>query len=118
MYDTDLWIIKKYIDIYTDECKNANDTEAFERYSYSRWAAGEIMTMVAEEHIFKPPPFVTGKPAKTTTDIIEEFAFDMDRRSRISTDERCRRMFAIARDTADDILYFYVHERRKKDGQA
>lgn len=114
MEDQDLRILKRYIDECMFEPKNANDIESFEIQSYSRWAAGEIFSRAAEES-FNPPPCVTGIFSKDMIEVIEEFAFEMDCYCERSEDERCRRIFAIARETADDILYFYIQERRKNN---
>lgn len=112
MEDRDLRLVKKYLDEYLFEPKQVNDIETFEVQSYSRWAAGEIFGRMAEE-LFKPPPCITGIPSRDPIDIIEEFSFDMESYSERSDDERCKRMFTIARETADDILYFYIQERSK-----
>lgn len=110
MEEFDVAVVQRYIDECLFEPNIKQPREEFDILSYSGWAAGEILNRAADE-MFRPPPCVGGMPAVDLIDILEEFAFEMDGYSNLSGDERRKEMFAIARETADDILYFYMQER-------
>ena len=110
--ETDISIVRQYIKECVLEPRLTNEIEDFKTQSYSSWAAGEILNLLAEE-LMKPPPCVTGETPRETIDIIEEFAFTMDMYNEMSCDNISFDAFAVAVETADDLLYFYSHERGK-----
>ena len=113
MDDSYLYIIKDYIDecliFRSEETLNIED---FETQRYSEWAAGEILSRASDE-VFKPPSYITGIMTKDVIDILEEFAFEMECASDRSDEEHFKKMFETAKETADNILYFVIQERRK-----
>lgn len=111
MDEADIRIIRNYIDMCLCLPKATYDKESFEVLSYSRWAAYSIFDRAVDE-LFKPPPYVGGDSVDLI-DIIEEFAFDMRLYSEMSENDDSRELFKIAESTANDILYFYIQERKK-----
>ena len=85
--------------------------DIFDELSYSAWAVEEILVR-AKEELFKPPPYVGGEDQYDMIDIIVEFAFNMECGMESTTNERNRKIFEIAKNAADDVLYFYASERR------
>lgn len=116
MDESDLLIIERYVREFVFEPKFANDVSLFKAQSYCCWAAGEILSRVAD-NVFRPPPCVDGGMPRDVIDIIEEFAFEMDYYSDTSKNNDDKDMFVIARETAEDVLHFYIQERRKKNEQ-
>ena len=110
MDERDALIVKKYIDTCIIE-PDYRDKHAFSWYSYSKWAANDILTLVLEE-IEKPPPIVTGKPAMDFIELASRYAYDMEYYSDIRTEWKYQKPFHIAKETAYDLIYFYMKERR------
>lgn len=69
--------------------------EAFEERSYARWAAIELAEILMD------------RPYEFPDLIIEEFMFKMDFLARTSGDPKRKRIFSIAKSTAEDILTLF-----------
>lgn len=92
----------KSIITYMEEClfepKTSWFKHEFEKRSYSRWAANEILEGVMDHPM---------SPADT---IIEEFIFKMSLYSCVAEDSKASFIFSIAQDTAEDILAYLKGE--------
>lgn len=87
---------------YIEEClfepKASWCKHEFEKRSYSRWAANEILEGVMDH------------PMSPADIIIEEFILKMSLYSCVAEDSKVSFIFSIARDTAEDILAYLKGE--------
>ena len=93
-----MWPAEKlmvYIDEHFIEPCNTWHKQLFEELSYSRWAAFEILQSLMD-HPFDPPD-----------EVVERFMLKMALYSWSSKDEKKQRIFSIAEDTAEEILYLF-----------
>lgn len=100
-------VIRDYIDgLEMDmvRCVHGNDT--FFLYSYSRWAANELLDRIIEE-VSKPPPFVTNDIPKTYIEIIEEFIENMDYLSEQCSHREQQCIFSTARYVGEEIMALF-----------
>lgn len=100
-------IIQDYIDgLEMDmvRCTHGNDT--FYLYSYSRWAANELLDRIIDE-VSKPPPFVTGEFPRTHIEIIEEFIENMDYLSELCSHREQKCIFSTARYVGEEIMALF-----------
>lgn len=69
--------------------------EEFERRTYSRWAASEILNRVRNDD-------------RDPLDVIEEFSDEMDRYFELSDSHNSWYIFIAAKETADDIAFLFL----------
>lgn len=89
--------LQEYIDEYLFEPGKNWPKEEFNRRSYSRWAANEIMERLLREMDIRDP-----------LDIIEEFSDEMDRCLDLSENRDIYFIFIVAKETADDIAFLFL----------
>lgn len=102
MYDKAVQVIQDYID------DNLFVIDTYPRYifderSRSRWAANEIIVRILDEST-SLPEHITGREPKTPRDIVRNFIEDLEHYICIGDNREIQRIFAIARDTSNDIL--------------
>lgn len=90
-------VIQEYIDEYLFEPSITWPDSEFNRRSYSRWAAEEILSRVIQEPSNRDP-----------LDIIEEFANEMDRYLDYSDDKAIYFIFIVAKETAEDVAFLFL----------
>ena len=88
--------VQKYIENHLFEPEKTWPNDIFERRVYSRWAALEILQRLMDNPFDFPDV------------VIEGFYLEMDVRACMETDERRHKLFAIGRDTAQDILCLFT----------
>lgn len=85
---------------YLDEClfepRITWPKDEFNRRSYSRWAAGELLEIILDN------------PFKDSKDIIEGFIIQMLYFSYLANNEKASGIFIVAMDVAEDILMMLV----------
>lgn len=96
MYELEVETIQDYIDQCLFEPDYRWPKLEFERRSYSRWAASEILNRVQAE-----------KDGRKVIDIIKEFLWEMDCHSEIDYDRHVAFIFETARETAEDISFLF-----------
>ena len=107
MDDRDVIILSNYIrKTYPSEYTCFSQYE-FDKRSYSKWAATEILEMMCEE-ANKLPSYISGRETATAYDIVENFLIDMNYYAELCDDSRMQFMFATARDEAKKILKLYL----------
>lgn len=94
MNEVAISIIRKYIRTHNYNPKSNIRKDCFEQVSYSSWAANQLLLEVM------------ARPLTPPDTIIEEFAWRMDYYSCINV--KTSRIFSIAKDTAEDILYLFL----------
>ena len=92
MDDRLVWLVKNYVDEEWKEPGANWPSYYFERNAYSRWAAYEIVDLLKNRGETSP------------VKIVKDFASVMDDYSCLN--KVARGIFSIARDAANDILYF------------
>lgn len=97
MYEVAAETIQEYLDQWLFEPNYRWPRIEFNRRSYARWAAKEILHRVQTEG-----------NGRTVIDIIEEFRLEMDRCSEVDYDRDREFIFVTARETAEDIGSLFV----------
>lgn len=97
MYEVAAEIIQEYIDQWLFEPNYYWPRIEFNRRSYSRWAANEIVHRIKTE-----------TKGRTVLEIIDEFRWEMDRCSEVDYDRDRAFIFETARETAEDIGSIFV----------
>lgn len=97
MYEVAAEIIQEYFDQWLFEPNDRWPRVEFNRRSYARWAAKEILMRVQTE-----------RNGRTVVDIIEEFRLEMDRFATVDYDRDREFIFVTARETAEDIGSLFV----------
>lgn len=110
MNDVDILILESYVDDLATP-KDLWPKYHFDELSYTRWAADEILTRAIDQ-TDRLPSHITGVHTPDVFDVIEEFAFDMQCCYESNDNWQYRKMFLIAIDTANDMLKYYMSERR------
>lgn len=89
-------IIQEYIDKYLFEPASTWPKHEFNLRTYSRWAANELLERVKN------------RKSESPIDTIGEFIDEMDNYSEVGDDKYTRLIFAIARETAEEIALLFV----------
>lgn len=97
MYELAAETIQEYLDQWLFEPDYRWPKIEFNRRSYARWAATEILNRVKTE-----------KLGRKVTDIIEEFRLEMDSYSKFDYDRDREFIFITARETAEDIGSLFI----------
>ena len=105
-------IVQKYIDNYLFPPKSDWPTEEFLIRSTSRWAADEILSRFLYETT-RLPYYITGREEITPDMIIKGFIEEVDYYAHTANSISADFMFTVARDTAKDILTFYMKGSNK-----
>lgn len=109
MDDRDVLIIEQYI---RDDLPKS--TDYFDLYVFSQWAAYEVLERVISEAM-KLPPHITGKEPRTLIEVVEDFIDEMDCYYWMSSFDKARNMFSIARDEGMCILLYISSFERKEN---
>lgn len=104
--DDAIFVVRNHINNRLSETRKCLSESEFAFRSYSRWAAYEIMSRMAERTT-RLPEFITGIPHDSPIDIIEEFLGEMDLYLDTSKTNQSRRIFTIAKNTGEDILTLF-----------
>lgn len=97
MYEMAAEMIQEYIDQWLFEPNYGWPRIEFNRRSYSRWAANEILHRVKTE-----------TKGRSVSDIIEEFRWEMDSYSEVDYDRDLAFIFETAKETAEDIGSLFI----------
>ena len=95
MYEEALLAIQRYIDEYLFEPPIYWSKRDFSKQVYSRWAAFELMERIMDRPFDQPDM------------IIEHFLIEMVMYAHMEEKPKKRRIFLIAKDTAEDILHLF-----------
>lgn len=96
--EKDISVIQNYMNQHFFEPAYNWPTYWFEGRAYSRWVANEILRLLKEQG------------STPTIDIIKEFILKLDEWSCMN--EGTSRIFSIAREAAEDILYLFMPDPR------
>lgn len=97
MYAMAVEFIQEYIDQWLFEPNYRWPRLEFNRRSYERWAAYEILNRIRAE-----------TAGRKVVDIIEEFRLEMDAYTEVNYDRDRAFIFEVARDTAEEIGSLFV----------
>ncbi len=106
-------MINKYVDDhlystdYLGKITPKESKEYFEDLSYAKWAAYEIIDRLNTE-AERLPSSLTGREPIPPIDIIAEFMDDLENYIYDGCSEKHERIFAIAKDVADDIILLFL----------
>jgi len=107
MNETAISAIREYMDAYFFEPTPSWPIGNFTVRSHAQWAVNEILNRIIAEEL-RLPTYLTGREIISPIEIIEEFISEMDYFYEISGNDSARLIFAVARDTADEILCLFV----------
>ena len=105
--DEAITVIQDYIQETLFEPESDWPKSEFYARCYARWAANEILERLIKEDM-KLPSYLTGKKKRRPFDIIKEFIDEMDYYSEIGECKQSRYIFAIAKNTAIDIILLFL----------
>ena len=77
----------------------------FEFKTYSLWAAEEILERVIDEACLLPP-HISRKESRSLSEVVEDFADEMEYYVETSKNDEPREIFAIARDEAKCLMHY------------
>lgn len=96
MNEIAIQVIMDYVEENLFEPQNNWPKDIFEERAYSRWAAFELINRIIDHP--KDPPDI----------VIENFIFEMIRFSHETENREKCRVFTIASEVAEDIIYLFL----------
>lgn len=104
MDDRDVRKVEEYVAALPRPDPNDSRT-MFEFKTYSLWAAEEILERVIDEACLLPP-HISGKESRSLSEVVEDFADEMEYYVETSKNDEPREIFAIARDEAKCLMLY------------
>lgn len=106
MIDSPMMTIQNFIDETLFKPDVGWPKYEFQKRSYARWAANEILDRIIQEEM-RLPPHITGVEPLTPLQIIQGFMMETDYFAGIAENKHDRFIFTTARDTAENLIYLF-----------